>query len=118
MAIFKREPLARSLLFACGFALLSSLAFGAYGHLVPTAVFRYITFDHELRRVLGRAERDNFRSAMTTESEGTVVDPPQELGEVPPLSQMTVTRYRISVAQRSLIASNTLILDLSPVLNL
>lgn len=119
MAIFKKESLARSVLFVFAFVLLSSVSFGAYGHPVPTVVLRYITFNHELRRVLGRAERDNFRNGITiTGDDGMVIDPRQEIGEVPPSPQVAVTHYRISLVQRSLVEPHLFILDLSPVLNL
>jgi hypothetical protein len=109
---------AASCLFS-GFMLLSSLSFGAYGHPLPTSGFKYITLNHELRRVLGRAERDNFRNGITiARGDGTVVDPLQEIGEVPASPRVAVMLYRISLAERSLIAHNTLTLDLSPVLNL
>ena len=52
----------RGAIFIFAVVLLSG-SFAAYRHF-STGVAKYITYDHALRRVLGRAERDNLRRGL------------------------------------------------------
>ena len=100
------------LLFA---VVLLSGSFAAYRHF-STGAAKYITYDHALRRVLGRAERDNLKRGLMVKEQGP--ERPQQIGEVPPSPQFVATDYGISFVEHSLISPNRLVHSLSPVLNL
>jgi hypothetical protein len=116
MRDFRQRRIARGAIFIFAVVLLSS-SFAAYRHF-STGVAKYITYDHALRRVLGRAERDNLRSSLMVKEQGPMAERPQQIGEVPPSPQLVATYYRISFLQHSLIDPNRLVHSLSPVLNL
>lgn len=116
MSDFRQSRIARGLIFVVGLVLLSG-SFAAYRHF-STGVAKYITYDHALRRVLGRAERDNLRSGLMVKEQGPMAERPQQIGEVPLSPQLVATYYRIYFVQHSLIDPNRLVHNLSPVLNL
>ena len=95
--------------------VLLSVSFAAYRHF-STGTAKYITYDHALRRVLGRAERDNLKRGLMVKEQGP--ERPQQIGEVPPSPQLVATYCRISFLEHSLIDPNRLVYSLSPVLNL
>lgn len=97
--------------------VLLSGTFSAYRHF-STRAAKYITYDHQLRRVLGRAERDNLRRGLMVKERRPMTERPQQIGEVPPSPQPVATYYRISFLQYSLIDPNRLVDNLSSVLNL
>ena len=97
--------------------VLLSGSFAAYRHF-STGVAKYITYDHALRRVLGRAERDNLRSGLMVKEQGPMAERPQQMGEVSPSPQLVADYQRISFVEHSLIYPNQLVHCLSPVLNL
>jgi hypothetical protein len=118
MMTSQKSRVARIVTFVFVFVLLS-VSFAAYKHSVSTGVAKYITFEHEQRRVLVRAERDNFRSGVTTADGGGILpDRSHELAEISPSPQIVATHYGLSLIQQALIEPTQLILDLSPVLNL
>ena len=100
------------LLFA---VVLLSGSFAAYRHF-STGTAKYITYDHALRRVLSRAERDNLTRGLMVKEQRA--ERPQQIGEVAPSSQLVATYYGISFVEHSLIYPNRLVHSLSPVLNL
>ena len=116
MRDFRQRRIARGVIFIFAVVLLSG-SFAVYRHF-STGVAKYITYDHALRRVLGRAERDNLRSGLMVKEQGPMAERPQQIGEVPPSPQLVVTDYRISFVRHSLIDPNRLVQNLSPVLNL
>jgi hypothetical protein len=95
--------------------VLLSGSFVAYRHFSSGAA-KYITYDHALRRVLGRAERDNLRWGLIVKEQGP--EHLQQIGEVYPSPQLVASYYRISFIDHSLIYPNRLVHSLSPVLNL
>jgi hypothetical protein len=117
MGAFKQNHTLRGVIFLFAVVLLSG-SFASYRHFIFTGVAKYITHDHELRRVLGRAERDNLRMGLIVREQGSIPDQQEQIGEVPSSPQLSITYYRISFLQHSLIDHSRLINDLSPVLNL
>jgi hypothetical protein len=115
MSDFRQSRIAGAILVFA--VVLLSGSFAAYRHF-STGAAKYITYDHALRRVLGRAERDNLRRGLTVKEQGPMAERPQQIGEVPPSPQLVATYYRISFVQHSLIDPNRLVHTLSPVLNL
>jgi hypothetical protein len=108
-----------AMLFVLAVVLLSGSSV-AYRHSA-TGAARYITYDHQLHRVLRRAERDSLRSALVVkeqERRPMTHRPPQQIGEVPPSPGLVATCYKISFQQHSLIDPNHLAHSLSSVLNL
>jgi hypothetical protein len=95
--------------------VLLSGNFAAYRHF-STGAAKYITYDHALRRVLGRAERDNLRNGLMVKEQGA--ERLQQIGEVPLSPQLVAAYYRTSFAEHSLIYPNRSVHSLSPVLNL
>jgi hypothetical protein len=108
---------APAVIFVFVFVLLS-VSFAAYKHSVPTGVAKYLTLEHNLRRVLVRAERDNFRHGVATEGRSPIPDSLQELAEAPLLLGVIVVHYRLSSVHEPLVEASKLHLNLSPVLNL
>src|SRR5678816_4096292 len=115
MRDFRQRQIAGAML-VFAVVLLSS-SFAAYRHF-STGVAKYITYDHALRRVLGRAERDNLRSGLMVKEQGPMAERPQQIGEVTPSPQLVATYCRISFVQHSLVDPNCLVHCLSPVFNL
>src|SRR6266536_4650264 len=106
MRDFRQRRIARGVIFVFAVVLLSG-SFAAYRHL-STGVAKYITYDHALRRVLRRAERDNLRSGLMMKERGPTAERPQQIGEVPLSPRLFATYYRISFLQYSLIDPNRL----------
>jgi len=95
--------------------VLLSGSFAAYRHFF-TGTAKYITYDHALRRVLGRAERDNLRRGLIVKEQSP--EHVQQIGEVLPSPQLIVNYQRISFVEHSQLDPNRLVHCLSPVLNL
>jgi len=104
------------MLFVLAVLLLSGSS-AAYRHL-STGAAKYITHDHTLRRVLGRAERVNLRSGVMVKERDPMVEHPQQISEVSPSPQLVATYFRVFFPQNSRIDPNRLGPSLSPVLNL
>ena len=114
MRDFRQRRIARGAIFIFAVVLLSG-SFAAHRHF-STGVAKYITYDHALRRVLVRAERDNLRWGLIVKEQGP--ERLQQIGEVYPSPQLVARYYRISFLEHSLIYPNRLVHNLSPVLNL
>ena len=95
--------------------LLLSGSLASYRHF-PTGAAKYITYDHALRRVLGRAERDNLRNGLMLKEQ--VAERLQQIGEVSLSPQLVAAYYRTSFVEYSLIYPKRSVHSLSPVLNL
>ena len=113
MSHFRQRQIAGAILVFA--VVLLSGSFAAYRHF-STGVAKYITYDHALRRVLGRAERDNLRWGLIVKEQGP--ERLQQIGEVYPSPQLVARYFRISFLEHSLIYPNRLVHNLSPVLNL
>jgi hypothetical protein len=118
MRAFKQNRTIRGLILVFAVVLLSGSFAATYRRLIVTGVAKYITHDHELRRVLGKAERDNLRMGLIVREQGSIPDQQEQIGEMLSSPQLSITYYRISFLQHSLIDHSHLINDLSPVLNL
>ncbi len=117
MVVFKRQWSARGALMvlACG---LLSISFAISTHFVPQGSRQLITIEHQLRRVLLRAERESLRSSVTIQQARVRSHSPQDLGKVSPFPEIVVTHYRIPLVSHTLIKPRNLVFELSPVLNL
>ena len=115
---FMQNRITSAMLFVLAVVLLSGSS-AAYRHSA-TGAAKYITYDHQLHRVLRRAERDNLRSALVVkeQEQRPMTHRPQQIGEVSPSPQIIPTYYRISFVQHSLIDPNRSVHNLSPILNL
>lgn len=117
MRIYKKEFVARGFLIIVVSALLSmSLAISR--HLVPQGLRQVITINHQIRRVLLRAERESLRSGVAIQKSRVMSSPAKELGEVPVFWKIVVARQRISLQPNRLSQQKDFILQLSPVLNI
>ena len=116
MAIFKKDLLARCILAVLAFGLFS-LNVVTSSHLAPNGQRQLITLDHQVRRELVRAERENLKSSVASE-EGILINPPQEIASVSPSLEIVASHYKISATSHSLFEPASLVLDSSPVLNL
>ena len=86
-------------------------------HIAHSANAKLITFDHQVRRELSRAERENLRTSVMSSRGDSILNPLREVAGVPRSPQFVLNSY---VTPRPLIyfESKTLVLDFSPVLNL
>jgi hypothetical protein len=98
--------------------VLFCTSFAIARHVVPQGLRKLITVDHQIRRVLWRAERETLRSGATIQKTPVMVYPPLELGEGPLSAESFVTYYKISLMPRIPMAPTKFILESSPVLNL
>jgi hypothetical protein len=105
------------LLFILAILLLSGSS-AAYRHSANGAM-KYITFDHQLHRVLKRAERDNLRTASLAKEheERPTSHRAEQVSEVPP-PRVVVTDDQALFGQLLLRGSNRLVQNSSSVLNL
>ena len=115
MPIFKNQLLARCILAVLGSGLFFQI-FAISNHFAPKTERQLITLNHQVRRVLMRAERENLRSSAAFE-EGIRIDPPQEFGPASPSLEIAASRYKIPAVSRSFFNPASSILDASPVLN-
>ena len=118
MKAFKQNRTIHGFMLIFAVVLLSSGFAAAHRHFVFTKVARFITHDHELRHVLGKVERDTLRTGLIVREQRSIPDQQEQTGAVPSRPQLSITYYRISFPQHSLIDRNRSINDLSPVLNL
>src|SRR5712691_891704 len=81
MGICKKEFVARGFLIIVVSALLS-MSFAISRHFVPQGLRQVITINHQIRRVLLRAERENLRSGVVIQKVPLMMNPPQELTEL------------------------------------
>jgi hypothetical protein len=117
MAMFNKRRLARSILVGLAFAVLS-VSFAISKHIVSSGVTEWITRDHQMRRVLSRAERDNLRIGPALEKDTPLPDSLQQISGVPSSPEIFVAFYSVFAAPLTLIEQKSFVLDRSPVLNL
>jgi hypothetical protein len=117
MAMFNKKRLARSILVGLAFAVLSvSLAISK--HIVSNGVTEWITSEHQMRRVLSRAERDNLRIGPALEKDTPLPDSLRQISGVPSSPEIFVAFYSVFAAPLILMEQKSFVLDRSPVLNL
>jgi hypothetical protein len=117
MRICKKQFVARGFLIIVMSALLS-MSFAISRHFVPQGLRQVITINHQIRRVLLRAERENLRSGVPIQRPPLMINPPQELTELFRPFESVVTDSKISSFSEPLIEPKNLIRELSPVLNI
>jgi hypothetical protein len=117
MAILKKPLLARVILLALSLALLF-VSLASSRHIAPKAVKQLITLDHQVRRDLKKVERENLRSGVVIEEARAIIEPPQDGLIISPFPELFASYYTLSSQTKISIEPNSLILDLSPVLNL
>jgi hypothetical protein len=116
MSIFKKDLLARYILVVLAFGLFSA-AVVTSSHFAPKAERQFITLQHQVRRVLQRAERETLRSSASSD-EGTPIDQPQRIGPVSRPPEIAAERYQVLPPWRTLSKLSSVTLDLSTILNL
>lgn len=86
-------------------------------HLAHGAVAKLITLDHQVRRDLSRAEREILRTSVLTGKGDVGLNPLQEIAGIPQLAEFVLNSCA-TVRPLIYFEPKTLVLDLSPVLNL
>jgi hypothetical protein len=112
----KLKLLRHGALFALALLFLSANA-AAGKHLAHAGPARLITFAHEMRRDLSRAEREGLKTSVAIGSGETVSYPLHEATAITRPREIVPNGYRVSHSLTQL-QSNTSPLDFSPVLNL
>ena len=101
------------------FVLLLFIGTGAaVKHITSSGVSKYITLDHEVRRILSKAERNNVRTAALEGARGGLRHLPQKAIGSPPSPEVLISDDSLLEAQLSWSADRILDLERSPVLNL
>jgi hypothetical protein len=120
MALFKKETSRRGILVVVAFAFffLSFLSFATSRHFVPRGLRQLISIDHQIRRVLSRAERENLRSGVALEDTAAAISLSQDAGEISLSVEAVVTNYGVHLISPDVTKTNDFILESSPVLNL
>lgn len=117
MGKFKVEPYKRGAFVFLVLVLLSA-NMATNRHLAHTVPAKFISVDHQVRRDLSHAERENLRTSVMSGREEIVLNNPlQEAAGIPRSPEFVLSSYAMP---RPLIhfESKTLVLDFSPVLNL
>ena len=117
MVKHQKELVARSL-FLVVVCILLSVNFAVSRHFIPQGLRQMITLEHQIRRVLWRAQRETLRSGATIQKVPVMANPPLEIEGVSLSLWKVATDYRIFLTPKTSIEPENLILELSPVLNL
>jgi hypothetical protein len=119
MRSFTRNLFTRAIVSVLVFGLLLS-GLAIYQHVLPTGQERWITIEHQIRRVLARAERDNLRFGTACDEEELSANPPQVGHVTPSSSPEVVVAYGCIFATPQLVVAppRTFSFELSPILNL
>ena len=117
MILCKKDMVARGIFVAVACVLLS-ISFVVSRHFVPQGLRQLITVEHQVRRVLWRAERETLRSGAAIQKVPVMANPPLEIEGVSLSLWKVATDYRIFLTPKTSIEPENLILELSPVLNL
>jgi len=115
MAKSKKELFARGIFVAIACILLT-ISFAVSRHFIPQGLRQMITVEHQMRRVLWRAERETLRSGATLQKATPITNPPLESEGV--ALRNAATLYRIFWTPEPPVEPGNFILELSPVLNL
>ena len=116
MSIFKKDLLARYIRAVLAFGLFS-VTVVISSHFTPKTETRLITVNHQIRRELVRAERENVRSSAASD-EGIPIDQLKRIGPASPSLELAPNRYKISSIWRSLSEPASVTVDLFTILNL
>jgi hypothetical protein len=113
---FKAEPLKRGVFFILALLFLSA-NMATNKHVVHTDLAKLITVDHQVRRDLSRAERENLKTSVVSGRGEIALDPLQEVAGISPSQEIVVDSYPIPHSLTQL-QPQSISLDFSPVLNL
>jgi hypothetical protein len=117
MTMCKKELVARGIFVVVACVLLS-ISFVVSRHFVPQGLRQMITVEHQVRRVLWRAERETLRSGATVQKVPVMANPPLEIEGVSLSLRTIATYYKTFLTPKTSIEPQNFIFELSPVLNL
>jgi len=117
MAMCKKELVARGIFVVVACVLLS-ISFAVSRRFVPQGIRQMITVEHQVRRVLWRAERETLRSGATVQKVPVMANPPLEIEGVSLSLRTIATYYKTFLTPKTSIEPQNFIFELSPVLNL
>ncbi len=86
-------------------------------HVVHTDSAKFISVDHQVRRDLSRAERENLKTSVASGRGEFVPNPPQEVATITRFQKIVVNFYPVRHSPTQL-QPKSISLDTSPVLNL
>ena len=113
MEISKKEMLARGILTALA-CLILSITLVSATHFIPQGSRQVITVDHQIRRMLLRAQRENLRSGIAVQTDPAF----QHLDSVVVVAKIVLTPPVVFSVPQNLSYPNDSVFRLSPVLNL
>jgi hypothetical protein len=113
----KKGLAARGIFVAIACVLLS-LCFAVSRHFIPQGVRQVITVEHQIRRVLSRAQKETVRDGATIQKMPEMANPPSELVGTSVSLENATTHYKRFLTPNILVEPENLALELSPVLNL
>jgi hypothetical protein len=117
MVVFEKRSSVRGILMVLACTLVS-ISFAFSTHLVPQGLRKLITIDHQVRRVLLRAERENLRSGVSIQKTGGINNFPHEQSQASPTLKVFVRRFSIPLVSATWTEPKNFVFKLSPVLNL
>lgn len=109
--LFKHGPL---VIVALLFLFASA---STHKHLLNTGPGKLITFDHEVRRDLTRAERESVKTSVLSPRGEVIAYSPQEVAATTRSQPIRLNSYPLSHSP-NVLQPRSMSLDLSPVLNL
>jgi hypothetical protein len=115
MRNFTTKLFTRVIVIVLAVSLLFS-GFVTYRHFLPKGQNRWITLEHQIRRVLAHAERDNLKIGTAYDEDESLANPLQQLE--PPGLEVIVARGYIVASSQFLIAPKIFSFERSPVLSL
>ncbi len=86
-------------------------------HVAHGDIAKFITVDHQVRRDLSRAERENLKTSVVSGKGEFIPNPPQEAMGIARAQEIAVILYPVSHFVTQL-QPKSIALDSSPVLNL
>lgn len=116
MRNFKAKLIARSLFVLVALVFLSA-NMAPDSHLGHSTLAKLITLNRQVRRNLSHAVRENLRTSVLSSREEIGLTPLQEIGVIPRPPKFVLTSYATPRPPVQF-ERQTLVLDLSPVLNL
>jgi len=116
MRKFKAELIARSIFVLLALVLLSA-NMAPDRHLAHSAGAKLITFDHQVRRDLSRAERENLRTSVLSCRGEVGLSPLQGVAGIPRPPEFVLNSC-VTVRPLVYFEPKTLVLEISPILNL
>jgi len=116
VSLLKAEPLKHGVLFLLVLAFLCA-NMATNRHVVHTGLAKLITVDHQVRRELSRAERENLKTSVLSGREEIILKPLQEATGISWSPEIVLNSYPVLYFPTQL-QPQSIFLDSSPVLNL